>query len=105
MTSDIQTELSVCVVLPNGEFKTLCALVDFGCEALALANPNSFGDKISEKNKCFNGNSWYKHIMRCLCRGGDESIDVKIPFTVVTDGNVSPSRVAQYGVSPSIVPD
>ena len=49
MTSEIQTELSVQVVLPNGEFKTLRVLVGFGCQAVALANANVFGDQISEK--------------------------------------------------------
>ena len=44
VTSEIQTELSVQVVLPNGEFKALCVLVDFGCQAGALANTKVFGD-------------------------------------------------------------
>ena len=37
VTSEIQTELSVQVVLPNGEFKALGVLVAFGCQAVALA--------------------------------------------------------------------
>ena len=49
MTSEIQTGLSVQVVLPNGEIKALRVLVDFGCQVVALANPNLFGDQISEK--------------------------------------------------------
>ena len=49
VTSEIQTELCVQVVLPNEEFKALCVLVDFGCQAVALANPNVFGDQLSEK--------------------------------------------------------
>ena len=49
VTSEIQTGLSVQVVLPNGEFNALRVLVDFGCQAVALANPNVFGDQISEK--------------------------------------------------------
>ena len=49
VTSEVQTELSVQVVLPNGELKTLRVLVDFGCQAVALANPNVFGEQISEK--------------------------------------------------------
>ena len=49
VTSEIQTELCVPVILPNGEFKALRVLVDFGFEAVALANPNVFGDQISKK--------------------------------------------------------
>ena len=49
VTSEIPTELSVQVVLPNGEFKALRVLVDFGCQAVALANPNVVGDQISQK--------------------------------------------------------
>ena len=37
--------------------------------------------------------------------GGDEQIDVKIQFTGVVDGSVSLPRVAQYGVSPYLVPN
>ena len=48
MTSEIQTELSVQVVLPNEELKALRVLVDFGCQAVALANPNVFEDQISK---------------------------------------------------------
>ena len=51
-----------------------------------------------------NGGAYSKPIMRRLCRGGDEQIDVKIQFTGVVDGSVSP-RVAQYGVSPYLVPN
>ena len=47
VTSEVQTELSVRVVLPNAEFKTLCVLVDFGCQPITLVNPNAFGDQIS----------------------------------------------------------
>ena len=47
-----------------------------------------------------NGGAYSKPIMRRLCRGGDEQIDVKIQFTGVVDGSVSLPRVAQYGVSP-----
>ena len=32
VTSEVQTELSVEVVLPNGEFKALAVLVDLGCQ-------------------------------------------------------------------------
>ena len=49
VTTEVQTKLSVQVVLPNGEFKALRVLVDFGCQAVALANPNVFGDQISEE--------------------------------------------------------
>ena len=49
MTSEVQTELFVQVVLPNGELKALRVLVDFGGQAVALANPNVVGDQISDK--------------------------------------------------------
>ena len=49
VTSEIQMKLCVQVVLPNGEFKAFRFLVDLGCQAVALANPNVFGDQISEK--------------------------------------------------------
>ena len=49
MTSELPTELAVQVVLPNAEFKALGVLVDFGCQAIALANANVFGDRIFEK--------------------------------------------------------
>ena len=49
VTSEVQTGLAVQVVLPNGEFQALRVLVDFGCPAVASANPNVFGDQISEK--------------------------------------------------------
>ena len=52
------------------------------------------------------GGAYSKPIMRRLCRGGGggEQIDVKIQFTGVVDGSVSLPRVAQYGVSPYLVP-
>ena len=46
VTSEVQTELSLQVVLPNGELKAIRFLVDFGCQAVALANPNVFGAQI-----------------------------------------------------------
>ena len=49
MTSEIQTELSVQVVLRNGDRKALRIFVDFGCQAVALDNPNVFGDQLSKK--------------------------------------------------------
>ena len=49
VTSEIQTELCVQVVLPNVEFRALRVLVDLGCQAVALANPDVFGDQLSEK--------------------------------------------------------
>ena len=52
VTGEVQTESSVQVVLPNGEFKTLSVLVDFGCQAVAFANRNVFGDRISEEDEC-----------------------------------------------------
>ena len=52
------------------------------------------------------GDAYSKPIMRRLCRGGGgEQKDVKIQFTGVVDGNVSLPRVAQYGVSPYLVPN
>ena len=70
MTSEIQTELSVQVVLPNGERKALRVLVDFGCQAVALANPNVFGDNSPKNMNPPNGGAYSKPIMRRLCRGG-----------------------------------
>ena len=52
-----------------------------------------------------NGGAYSKPILRRLCRGGDEQIDVKIQFTGVVDGSESLPRVAQYGVSPYLVPN
>ena len=43
--------------------------------------------------------------MRRTCEGGDRQIDVKIQFTGAVDGSVSLPRVAQYGVSPYLVPN
>ena len=106
MTSEIQTEHFVQVVLPNGEFEALRVLVDFGCQAVALANPNVFGDGISEKYE----SSQRRRLLQAdnetpLPGGGDEQIDVKIQFTAVVDGSVSLPCVAQYGVSPYLVPN
>ena len=42
VTSEVQTEPSVQVILPNKEFEALCVWVDFGCQAVALANPKVF---------------------------------------------------------------
>ena len=106
MTSEIQTELSVQVVLPNGEFKALRVLVDFGCQAVALANPNVFGDQISEKYESpQRGRLLQADHETPLPGGGNEQIDVKIQFTGDVDGSVSLPCVAQYGVSPYPVPN
>ena len=51
VTPQIQTKLSVQVVLPRGEFKALRVLMDFGCQLVAFANSNVFGDRISEKRR------------------------------------------------------
>ena len=91
VTSEIQTKLLVQVVLPNGEFKALRVLVDFGCEAIALANPNVFGDQIHRK--------YESPQQRRLLQADNET-----PLGVV-DGSVSLPRVAQYGVSPYTVPN
>ena len=105
VTSEIQTELSVQVVLPNGERKALRVLVDFGCQAVALANPNVFGDQLSEKYESPKRRRLLQADNETPLPGGDEQIDVKIQFTGVVDGSVSLPRVAQYGVSPYLVPD
>ena len=103
MTSETQTELFLQVVLPNGELRVL---VDFVCQAVALANPNFFLETNSpKKTNPPHGGAYSKQIMRHLCRGGDEQIDVKIQFTGVVDGSVSLPRVAQYGVSPYLIPN
>ena len=51
MTSEVQTKHSVQVGLPNGEFKALRVVVNFGCQAVASADLNVFADEISEKNE------------------------------------------------------
>ena len=104
VTSEVQTELSVQVVLPNGEFQALRVLVDLGCQAVAWASPNVFGDQISEKYE----SPQPRRLLQVdketpLPGGGDEQIDVKIQFTGVVDGSVLLPRVAQYGVSPPLV--
>ena len=105
MTGEIQTELSVQVVLPNGERKALRVLVDFGCQAVALANPNVFGDQLSEKYESPQRRRLLQADNETPLPGGDEQIDVKIQFTGVVDGSVSLPRVAQYGVSLYLVPN
>ena len=105
MTSEIQTELSVQVVLPNGAFKALRVLLDFGCQAVALAYPNVFGDQFSEKYESPQRRRLLQADNETPLPGGDEQIDVKIQFTGVVDGSGSLSRVAQYGVSPYLVPN
>ena len=103
MTSEVETELSVQVVLPNRELKALHVLVDFGFQAVALANPNVFGDQISKK--------FESPVKSCLLHadnetplpGGNEQIDVKTQFTGVVDGSISLPQVAQYGVSTYLV--
>ena len=105
VTSEVQTELSVQIVLPNGELKTLRVLVDFGCQAVALANPNVFGEQISEKYESPQRRRLLQADNETPLPGGDEQIDVKIQFTGVVDGSVPLPRVAQYGVSPYLVPN
>ena len=104
VTSEIQTELSVQVVLPNGEFQALRVLVDFGCQAVALADPNVFGDQISEKYESPQRRRLLQADNETPLPGGNEQIDVKIQFTGVVDGSGPLPRVAQYGVSPYLVP-
>ena len=105
MTSEIQTELSVQVVLPNGEFKPLRVWVNFGCQAVPLANPNVFGDQFSEKYEFPQRRRLLQADNETPLPGGDEKIDVKVQFTGFVDGSVSLPRVAQYGVSPYLVPN
>ena len=105
VTSEVQTEVSVQVVLPNGEPKTLRVSLDFGCQAVALANPSVFGDRISEKYQSPQRRRLLQADNETPLPGGDEQIDVKIQFTGVVDGSVSLPRVAQYGVSPYLVPN
>ena len=105
MTGEIQTELSVQVVLPNGEFKALRVLVDFGCQAVALANPNVFGDQLSEKYEYPQRRRLLQADNETPLPGGGEQIDVKTQFTGVVDGSVSLPPAAQYGVSPYLVPN
>ena len=105
VTSEIQTELSVQAVLPNGEFKGSCVLVDFGCQAVSLADPNVFGDQISKKYELPQRRRLLQANNETPLPGEDEQIDVKIQFTGVADGGASLPRVAQYGVSPYLVPN
>ena len=103
VTSEVQTNFSVQDVLPNRDFKALRVLVDFGSQAVALANPNVFGDQFPET---YESPQWRRLLQaddETPLPGGDEQIDVKIQFTGVVDGSVSLFRVAQhtaqYGVS------
>ena len=105
MTREIQTELSVQVVLPNGEFKALCVLLDFGCQAVALANPNVFGDEISENYESPQRRRLLQADNEKPLLAVDEQIDVKIKFTGVVDGSVAVPHVDQCGVSPYLVPN
>ena len=104
VTSEVPTELSVQVVLPNAEFKTFPFSVNLGCRAVALANPNVFGDQISEYES-----SQRRPLLQAENEtplpGQEEEIEDKIQFTGVVDGSVPVSRVAQYGVSPYLVPN
>ena len=78
-----------------------------GCQAVALANPNVFGDQISEKMSPPKQRRLLQADNETPLPGGegDEQIDVKIQITRVLDGSVSLPRVAQYGVSPNLVPN
>ena len=105
MTSEVQTELSVQVVLPNGEFKALRVLVDFGCQAVTLANPHVFGDQISEEYESPQRRRILQTDNETPLPGADEQIEVKMQLAGVLDGSVSLPRVAQYGVSPYLVPN
>ena len=106
VTSEIPTELSVQVVFRSREFKPLRVWVDFGCQGVALANPYVFGDQISEKYE----SPQRRRLLQAdnetpLLGGGGDQIDVKIQFTGVVNGILSLPCVAQYGVSPYLVPN
>ena len=105
VTSEVETKLSIEVVLPNGEFKALGVLVHFGCQAVALANPNVFGDQISEKYESLQRRRLFQADNNTPLPGRGEQIDIKISFTALVDGSVSLPRVAQNGVSPYLVPN
>ena len=105
MTSEIQTKLSVQVVLPNGGFKALRVLVDFGCQAVAFANHNVFGNVLSKKYESPQRRRLLQANNETPVPGGDKQIDVGIQFTGVLDGIVSLPRVPQYGVSLYLVPN
>ena len=105
VTSEVQTKLSTQVVFANGEFKALRDLVDFWCQAVAWANPKVSGDQISEKYEFPQRRRLLQADNETPLPGRDEQIDVKIQFTGVVDGSVSLPRVAQYGVSPYLVPN
>ena len=105
VTGEVETELSVQVFLPNGEFQTDWVFMDFGCQAVTLANPNVFGDQISEKYESAQQWRLLQADDEMPLPGGDDQIDVKIQFTGVVDGSVSLARVAQHGVSPYLVPN
>ena len=98
-------ELSVQVVLPNEEFKALHVSVDFAYQAVALANPNDFGDQFSEKYESRQRRRLLQADNETPLLGGDEQMDVKIQFTGVVNGSIPLPRVAQYGVSPYLVPN
>ena len=103
MTSEVQTKISVQVFLPDGECKALRVLLFFGCQAVTLANPNVFGDRISDKCESPERRRLLQADRETPLPGGDEQIDVKIQFTGVVDGSVSLPCVARYGVSPYLV--
>ena len=105
VTSEVQTKLSVQLALPNGEYKPLRVLVDFWCQAVTLANPNVFGDHISEKYESPQGRRLLQADNETPSPGGNDQIDVKIPFTGVVNGIFPLPCVAQYGMSPYLVPN
>ena len=70
MTSEIQTELSVQVVLPNGEFKALGVLVDFGCQWSLWPTPMILETKSPKNMNPPKKGAYSKPIMRRLCQGG-----------------------------------
>ena len=98
MTSEVQTNVSVQVVLPDGEYKALCVLMGFVCQAVALANPNVTGDQISKRNDSPQRGRLLQadNDTPLPGGGGGGQIDVKIQFTGVVDGSVSLPPVAQY---------
>ena len=69
-TNGVQTKTSGWVVLPNGELKAFCAVVDIGCRALALSNCNVGADHDCEKMNPPNRGAYFKLTPRCLCQWG-----------------------------------
>ena len=99
---------------PNFSFRLFCPMEHsspsvfwciLGARRLLWPTPMFLETKSPKNMNPPNGGAYSKPTMRRPCQGGDEQIDVKIRFTGVVDGSVSLPRVAQYGVSPYLVPN